>query len=93
MMCILEVMHVWLVSYMIFRANNLNDLTDPRSEMNYFHWKNIKDKEDLEKILTGEGLIVNSGARDVILWPDIYQYVAPSAATIFYSIVRSIFPN
>jgi hypothetical protein len=76
-----------LLSYMIVRANPLNDITDPRSEMNEFHAVNLKDRRKFEAARMEEEFMQNESGRPIVLWPDIWPFLCPTVVMIGYEIV------
>ena len=83
----IEIFSIWLLSYMLFHMNPLNDRTNPLSTMNHFHYENILGREELDRLLE----VSDPDEKEVVIhWPDVWPYLCPTLITIFCVIIIAI---
>lgn len=84
---ILGILDIWILSYVVFHMNPLNDRTNPLSSLHYFHPGNIAGREELEKLLKASD---PDDKEMVIHWADVWPYLYPSLITILCVIIIMI---
>lgn len=84
-----EFFAVWVLGYMIFHLNPLNNPNNHESKMSYYHPENIEGMEKLKEMI--EKKYKEDGETDselIIHWPDVWPYICPTLTALIYLIAR-----
>lgn len=74
---------IWVIAFMMFKMNPLNNPNNPTSKMCAFHHDNIRGRMEMEEILEEEKFTDERFKTDVIiLWPDVYPYIMATSVTV-----------
>jgi hypothetical protein len=78
---------LWVLAFMVFHANPMNNPLDPQSEMNSFHPMNCRVERSMRKDGWDDALVTPS-------WPDVapwfYATLVSVVCLVVYAFVMSI---
>lgn len=86
---LLAAAYFWVLAFVVFKVNPLNDPTNLGSRFNYYHPSNVLDRRLLEEDLV-EDEREGKDPGMVLYWTDIWPILCPTIWTVGFAFILAL---